>query len=1503
MALWQTTVDELAFYDDLLADKQFWKDFEEILSERLGEKFLPIWMAGATAGARLQKRAVRVKEFDENEPRDEQGRWTDSGGGGERLTNQALRHGAREMAEEFRSSWGRENPLDSSERISGNAIVSLTEVTRGKTGTDLHDHPYVYLAELRSTSRGSIDVIRAMHEITAMADRHGAVIDLLAKPFGSGQKLSSDDLILFYEHFGFQRVSAETTRMVRWPLSSGKKEFDPDQPRDERGQWADSGGGGGDGERAGGGIRDAVGEVTARQQANAEKWLAEEHITPAMITENLRASLDAATPSERAEGMVWYDNAHETAVGLGERYGVTTEQAAGVLAALSPQADWETVNIPAADRLLAIANEKTYTLSERDIEKRYEASKAIAMRYVIDRETMLTRAEEIRSLSREWVGSRPMGEVPTEILALTKPVGVSSQNAEKGFRIARGEDPVKVLSERPESGFKVRSFYSNIADPKGSKETTIDNHMINAALGRLTNRKEAAPVFMAAAKYAVVRDSVRAVSGGLRPSQTQAIIWIHQRNAFSTHKTLDVDEMDDVEYANWLMFDLIWQGWSDMEAAQIVLLATEKDFDEDLHPRDEAGRFTESGGNDLQRMTENGAGSLRQACVDFETIHSGDKRESGLIVHSDGVREMITSGREDVIELSDKQIESLKGAAFTHNHPINGAPLSWADVGVGIKGDAAEMRSVSKDGYVSALLAPKGSWKNAPGGIEEAYAEAVSPRVVFGAMRADGQKEINDFLNESWKKLAEKTGATYTFVKAYRSARPSRASQPKIRFIMDEKASTGVTLDLDLRGMSEEEAQAAFEEWQAKLNRATRSAEKDWNEEDHPRDEIGRFTFSAAAASESFEKHEESIRGAVDRLRANHGTPVKVTKDELPSLMERIRSEQISQNLETVSVSGASGLYSEHLREIPRSEMPQLPETVEGLHDFNRYMEENGIGYRIEEIDPCELTATQNELDSLKVASIAGAMAKEGGLRAGSVLAISRDSGVIDGHHRWAASATHSVTHPETKITVIRYDADIDKMLKLANAYKGVEHEGLHAAVDSGMKRTEEIVAGKKEKAGWRYYSQGERPTEPPPDAFEPWVWLGGKWRLLLTDGDMPKKMSFDVPVPLEEKEFNEEDHPRDADGRFTWAGEGTAAGELASEIRKQGGFTYQPITHIHPDTGKMVSRPGHEKQFKGMATALQIKAYLDANAVEFKDPDAYAGGWFNPEDKTTYLDISERYETDAEAKQASIEAKQEAYYDLATGETTYVRARDKENHGNSLEEAITARPQENAARPVPPGDDTRRDSGHDRRLLGDGRAGGIWEELRFLLKDFNEEDHPRDEAGRFTFSEGGGGSPALRESLRRAENNIRSGHFESAIALDKDGKLIFETGGDHNSVTFTEGELARLEGSTLTHNHPEEYSFSKVDIETACKYRLTEIRAVTPKGKTYSIKPKDGKWMSSLEFSIRLTAAATQQEAIDKRLMRAGRLSIDEANKRYHDKLWSENQDYLGIVYTVRQK
>jgi hypothetical protein len=173
--------------------------------------------------------------------------------------------------------------------------------------------------------------------------------------------------------------------------------------------------------------------------------------------------------------------------------------------------------------------------------------------------------------------------------------------------------------------------------------------------------------------------------------------------------------------------------------------------------------------------------------------------------------------------------------------------------------------------------------------------------------------------------------------------------------------------------------------------------------------------------------------GAADDLLA--GLEASVSSDEVDELMGRLAASD-SVNLSRLAVEGEDNLFRKHGREIPRSEMPQLPTKVHQLGAFTDALAERGITGEPEDADPRTLVATQNELDSAKVGQMY-ARAKAGTLNLKAVAFVSQDGYVLDGHHRWAALAAASVTGTDVTMKVIRLDTDIDTLLEIANSVSG----------------------------------------------------------------------------------------------------------------------------------------------------------------------------------------------------------------------------------------------------------------------------------------------------------------------------------------------------------------------------------------------------------------------------------------------------------------------------------
>lgn len=175
------------------------------------------------------------------------------------------------------------------------------------------------------------------------------------------------------------------------------------------------------------------------------------------------------------------------------------------------------------------------------------------------------------------------------------------------------------------------------------------------------------------------------------------------------------------------------------------------------------------------------------------------------------------------------------------------------------------------------------------------------------------------------------------------------------------------------------------------------------------------------------------------------GKNASVDPKNLDKLMEELKGRDAT-NLAHLDVKGKGNenLFTHHVRDIPRSQMPQLPSTVDGVKPFMELLAKKGVKARIVQKDPRDLVMTQSELDSKKVGKMVGFM-KAGGWQEGGVLLASTDGSILDGHHRWAGAAAVSASgtlvpppppHP-IKVTVLEIDLPIDPLLDIAQTVSG----------------------------------------------------------------------------------------------------------------------------------------------------------------------------------------------------------------------------------------------------------------------------------------------------------------------------------------------------------------------------------------------------------------------------------------------------------------------------------
>lgn len=188
-----------------------------------------------------------------------------------------------------------------------------------------------------------------------------------------------------------------------------------------------------------------------------------------------------------------------------------------------------------------------------------------------------------------------------------------------------------------------------------------------------------------------------------------------------------------------------------------------------------------------------------------------------------------------------------------------------------------------------------------------------------------------------------------------------------------------------------------------------------------------------------------------------------------------------------VTGPGNEFCFDRPLRNIPREQMPQLHKTVEELKGFTDRLAGMGVTTKLESVDPRTLRMTQNQLTGSIVGSIYEVVQAKG-LTPDTVVVVSKEGAVLDGHHRWAAVAGVAISGTPIKLNVLRVDLGIDDLLGVANE----------------MSRPRKAI-------GQLSLASAAQPSGPPPNPSEPWLWIDGRWLLVATDTSdgVPESLDF----------------------------------------------------------------------------------------------------------------------------------------------------------------------------------------------------------------------------------------------------------------------------------------------------------------------------------------------------------------------------------------------------------
>jgi hypothetical protein len=236
-----------------------------------------------------------------------------------------------------------------------------------------------------------------------------------------------------------------------------------------------------------------------------------------------------------------------------------------------------------------------------------------------------------------------------------------------------------------------------------------------------------------------------------------------------------------------------------------------------------------------------------------------------------------------------------------------------------------------------------------------------------------------------------------------------------------------------------------------------------WNEDDHPRDEDGRFTDAGDGSSGGGERehpgegyssgawvdtkgviHTSNVYDAQRALFENRKVELKQIKqistlihvlgETAAKMVERGEAAPVF-NLCNVSVEGTN-LFCAESKGIPRVEMPVIP--AKQTKAFIKHLKSQGYKIEKDTQRADHLRATQNELSGVKVVAAVERIKKEGFYKR---LVVSRDDYILDGHHSWAGQlaidAADNTLKGDKHVKIARVDISIIDLLTEAEKWTG----------------------------------------------------------------------------------------------------------------------------------------------------------------------------------------------------------------------------------------------------------------------------------------------------------------------------------------------------------------------------------------------------------------------------------------------------------------------------------
>jgi hypothetical protein len=479
-------------------------------------------------------------------------------------------------------------------------------------------------------------------------------------------------------------------------------------------------------------------------------------------------------------------------------------------------------------------------------------------------------------------------------------------------------------------------------------------------------------------------------------------------------------------------------GWEEQDVEFLPRTRGLKYFDESQHPRDEHGRWTDSG------------------AVAFISPNVADLKIDGAIAG-------LHSPRQEALRKASADVDSQLGKTPVEAHSVVGAwsdgaenslklemPKDWsfeqAKIAMAMKGWLGDQKSAlvfRPDPGGNAFMASF----NMVGQLDQIHQQLLDDGLAFHTLEptSDGavvhiygeDQATADAVDKAAGKHDTQAGFTFgngAFIGTTKQDGTDREQRDDAR-----RAYEAI--------IRHPEAGAAFQG--RDVNQIWQDIRGRWGGELTPQAVTGEHPgqgYSKDAFIHDGVIHTDNVNDAARALAENR--PVELTQPRTASVLidklgeisrDMIDKGQKAPNFDLckVMIKGTS-LFCASTQNIPRVQMPQIRLGQDTA--FAQYLKGKGYTVELEQQRASFLRATQSELNGGKVAAIARKLRNQPGHQ-GNPLFVSNDDYILDGHHRWAAkigldAADNNLTN-DTKLGIARVNISITKLLEEAEAFTG----------------------------------------------------------------------------------------------------------------------------------------------------------------------------------------------------------------------------------------------------------------------------------------------------------------------------------------------------------------------------------------------------------------------------------------------------------------------------------